>query len=124
MPLRLRDLDILGHLNQAVYHELLEDARMGLLAKVLGGMHDHTAWVLVRVELDYRTEVRKDHEAVDVVARIEAVGGKSLKMAHEVLLPDGTVAASGRAVVVAWDGEARTSREITPSEREALQAAA
>jgi acyl-CoA thioester hydrolase len=117
--LRWRDMDMLGHLNQAVYHELLEEGRAALFAS-LGGMS--FPFVLVRVELDYRREVRRDHGTVEVVVRIERVGGKSITLAHDIVLPDGTVAASGRSVLVAWDPQARGSRGLSDDERAALTA--
>ena len=68
IALRWRDMDMLGHLNQSVYHELLEEARAALFAPLFeqGGW----SFVLVRVELDHRREVRRDHGHVDVVARV------------------------------------------------------
>lgn len=116
--LRWRDLDMLGHLNQAVYHELLEEARGALIA----GLGEHFAFVLVRVELDYRREVRHSDKDVTVTARVERVGTKSLTVAQEVVLADGTVAAAGTSVLVAWDPHARSSRELTDAERAALEA--
>jgi acyl-CoA thioester hydrolase len=118
---RWRDLDMLGHLNQAVYHEFLEEARSALFTRL-----DHSgdfAFVLARVELDYRHEVRRDHEAVDVTARVTRIGTKSLTVDHEVLLPDGTLAAEGRSILVAWDRRTRGSRAFSPEERERLGAA-
>jgi acyl-CoA thioester hydrolase len=115
--LRWRDMDMLGHLNQAVYHELLEEGRGALFAS-LGGMS--FPFVLVRVELDYRHEVRRDHGTVEVLTRVERVGGKSVTLAQEMLLPDGTVAAAGSSVLVAWDPQARGSRELSDDERAAL----
>lgn len=115
---------MLGHLNQAVYHELLEEARGALLLDLAGGETVHHTYVLARVELDYRTEVRKDHGQVEVVVRVGRVGGKSLTLEHDVLLPDGTVAATGRTVLVGWDMEGRCARELSPQERERLGASA
>ena len=57
-----------------------------------------------------------------MVARVDRVGTKSLTVSHEVLLPDGTVAATGSSVFVAWDVEARGSRALTDAERAALEA--
>lgn len=115
--LRWRDMDMLGHLNQAVYHELLEEGRGALFAS-LGGVS--FPFVLVRVELDYRREVRRDHGTVDILTRVERVGSKSVALAQQVALPDGTVAADGTSVLVAWDPHARGSRELTDAERAAL----
>lgn len=120
IEIRWTDLDMLGHLNQAVYHEYLEEAR-GALLEQLGVLGDF-AFVLVRVELDYRHEVRKDHGHVEVLVRVEAVGRTSITVRNTILLPDATVAAEGIAVLVAWDTERRTKRELTPDEREGLEA--
>lgn len=123
VQLRWRDMDMLGHLNQAVYHELLEEARAELLSGVARDAGEaYGTWVLVRVELDYRHEVRKDHGEVEVVVRAGDVGRTSAVFEHEVLLPDGTVAASGRTVMVGWDARARGKRELTQPERSALGA--
>lgn len=123
LPLRWRDMDMLGHLNQAVYHELLEEARGALLLELAGGSGVvHHTYVLARVELDYRHEVRKDHGTVDVVVRVGRVGTKSMTLDHEVLLPDGTVAASGSTVLVGWDMKARGARVLGDDERARLGA--
>lgn len=119
IEIRWTDLDMLGHLNQAVYHEYLEEAR-GALFEQLGMLGDF-AFVLARVELDYRHEVRKDHGHVDVLVRPERVGRTSVTVRNTVLLPDGTVAADGTAVLVAWDARARTKRDLTPAERAGLE---
>jgi acyl-CoA thioester hydrolase len=127
VQLRWRDMDMLGHLNQSVYHELLEEGRAGLMSEIArraGNSHHHGVFVLVHVDLDYHTEVRKDHGHVEVVVRLAHVGNTSLRMEHEVRLPDGTVAASGTTIVVAWDPVKRGKREITDAERAGLTAAA
>src|SRR3712207_2962000 len=91
---RWRDLAMLGHLNQAVYHELLEEGRAALFERI-----GQAAFVLARVELDYRSEVRRDHGQVDVVVRLARIGTKSVTVEHDIVLPDGTVAASGTSVL-------------------------
>jgi acyl-CoA thioester hydrolase len=120
VPLRWRDMDMLGHLNQAVYHELLEEARGAMLAGLPGDGEPHQTFVLARVELDYRHEVRRDHGSVEIVVRVGRVGAKSVTLEHDVLLPDGTLAATGVTVLVGWDARARGARELSAAEREAL----
>jgi acyl-CoA thioester hydrolase len=119
IPVRWRDLDMLGHLNQSVYHEFLEEGRAELLARLHRSGRGF-AFVLARVELDYRHEVRRDHGSVDVACRIARVGTKSITVENEIVLPDGTIAAGGTSILVAWDPKARTSRALTDEEREAL----
>ncbi len=114
---------MLGHLNQSVYHELLEEGRGALIAELLrraGDDHMHAGYVLAHVDLDYHLEVRKDHGEVDIVARVSRVGTSSVELEHEVKLLDGRVAASGRTVLVAWDPATRTKRPLSDGERAAL----
>jgi acyl-CoA thioester hydrolase len=118
IAIRRRDIDTLGHLNQAVYHELLEEGRMALVER-LGVLGED--FVLARVELDYRNEIRLDDGTIDVVTRPARVGRSSVAFDHEILLPDGRVAAEGQSIVVAWDPAARGSRVLTDEERARLQ---
>jgi acyl-CoA thioester hydrolase len=116
-------MDMLGHLNQSVYHELLEEGRAALMTEIVrrvGGDHAHGSFVLVHVDLDYHAEVRKDHGEVEIVVRVAQVGRSSLGLEHEIRLPDGTVAASGKTVLVAWDPVTRGKRALTEAELTAL----
>ena len=119
ISLRWRDMDMLGHLNQAVYHELLEEGRGALFAS-LGG----AAWfpfVLVRVELDYRSEVRHDHEH----GRGRRARRAGRHQERDAGPRDRAARRHGRGeraarVIVAWDPQARGSRALTEGERAAL----
>ena len=119
IEVRWRDLDMLGHLNQAVYHEFLEEGRGALMAKV-AERDAGFLFVMARVELDYKTEVRRDHGHVVVVTSVDSVGSSSVVVANRIELPDGTVAADGISVLVAWDPKARGKRVITDEQRAAL----
>ena len=119
IPIRWRDLDLLGHVNQSVYHEILEEGRGALFTRL---EEDSFPFVLVHVEIDYRTEVRRDHGYVEVVSRVGKVGSKSVTLEERIELPDGTVAAEASSVLVAWDPHERTSRGLSEREREALTA--
>lgn len=123
VQLRWRDMDMLGHLNQSVYHELLEEGRIALIVDLMGrvgGERVEGGYVVAHVDLDYHAEVRKDHEEVDVVVRVARVGTSSIELDHELRLPDGRLAASGKSILVAWDLAARTKRALSEAERTAL----
>jgi acyl-CoA thioester hydrolase len=114
---------MLGHLNQSVYHEMLEEGRIALIAELMrraGNDHRHGGFVLAHVDLDHRAEVRKDHGEVDVVMRLTHVGTSSIQIEHDVRLLDGTIAASGKSVLVAWDPATRAKRTLSEAERAAL----
>jgi acyl-CoA thioester hydrolase len=115
-------MDMLGHLNQSVYHELLEEGRGALMIDLArrAGDGTHGGFVLAHVDLDYHREVRKDHREVEIAVRLSRVGRSSIELEHEIKLPDGQVAASGKTVLVAWDPARRGKRELTDAERAVL----
>jgi acyl-CoA thioester hydrolase len=118
---RWPDFDALGHLNHAVYHVYLDEARDDALRRTVG---DFAAWpnVLVHASIDYRREIALGVREVVLRTEITSIGGSSVRFAQTVLGPDGEVAAEAEAVLVAWDPETRGSRAITPGERRALGA--
>jgi acyl-CoA thioester hydrolase len=115
VALRWHDLDMRGHVNQVTYHEFMEEGRAVLL-EPLGDFK----FVLARVEMNFRHEVRRTDDVVDIVMQVTATGRSSITVEHQVLLPDGTVAADGRSILVAWDEPSRGPRPLTDAERAAL----
>jgi acyl-CoA thioester hydrolase len=116
---RWPDFDAVGHVNQAVYHVYLDEARDDALQKTVG---DFSAWpnVVAHTSIDYRQEIARGVREVIVRTQIAEVGRSSVRFKQTVSTPDGEVAAEAEAVLVAWDPEARRSREITQTERERL----
>ena len=91
---RFRDCDAMGHVNNAVYSTYLEEARIG----VLGDLID---FILARVEIDFRAELR-DGEDVEVRTRCSRIGTKSFDLEH-VVSAEGRVVAEARSVLVSYD---------------------
>jgi acyl-CoA thioester hydrolase len=113
---RWTDFDALGHITHAAYPVYLDEARDRFLTGAVGPF-DEFGWVVAHVSIDYKREIRHPAEEVVVRTRVAELGRTSLTFEHEVLAPDGEVAATGRAVLVAWDAEARASRPISDDER-------
>jgi len=120
LPLRHRDMDALGHVNQAVYHELFEEVRAAFFRRALPDQ-PFTGYVLAHVECDYRREVRIEDRRLTGECRAARVGRSSVELENRLLLADGEVAVEGRAVLVAWDEDSRRARPLTDAERTALQ---
>ena len=108
---RFRDCDSLGHVNNAVYSTYLEQARMGML-------RDLSEFILARVEIDFRAELRAGEE-VEVLSRCSRMGTKSFDLEHE-LRADGRVVAEARSVLVAYDYELGRSVEVPDAVRARL----
>jgi len=116
---RWPDFDALGHLNHAVYHVYLDEARDEALRNTVG---DFDAWpnVVVHASIDYRREVALGVREIIVRTQIAEVGRSSVRFEQAIVTPDGELAAEAEAVLVAWNPETRRSREITPEERQRL----
>lgn len=119
VQLRHRDVDQLGHVNQAIYHVLLEEVRAAFVRESLPDL-PFTGYVLARSELDYRSEVRIEDRYVIGEAYVSRLGRSSITVENRLLKPDGTVAVEGRAILVAWDEAKRQARPLTDDERERL----
>jgi acyl-CoA thioester hydrolase len=118
---RWPDFDALGHLNHAVYHVYLDEARDEALRNTVG---DFNAWpnVVVHASIDYRREVALGVREIIVHTQIAEVRRSSVRFEQTIVTPDGELAAEAEAVLVAWNPETRRSREITPEERQRLRA--
>ena len=120
IEIRWRDVDNYGHVNNAVYLTYLEEVRDEWLANTL--RDDDAVWdyVIARVEIDFRHEVRQADDEVVATCRLERIGTSSVRTREQVRTVAGRVAAEASAVLVARDREAGTSRRIAPAERAAF----
>ena len=121
IEIRWRDLDALGHVNNAVYATYLEEVRDGLLRQALDGVGDPWEWVLARVAIDFRRELKLQDEAVVAWCEIARVGTSSVTLREGVRAEAGWIAAEAEAVVVAWNRESGGSRPLTGAERTSFE---
>ena len=108
---RFRDVDAMGHVNNAVYSTYLEQARIG----ILGGLEP---FILARVEIDFRAPLH-DGAEVEVRSRCPHVGTKSFELQHEIWSSDRLVA-EAKSVLVGYDYERQQSVSITDDLRRTL----
>jgi acyl-CoA thioester hydrolase len=117
VDVRWRDVDALGHVNHAVFLTYLEEGRDAFYARVLGG---DPIYVVVRIELDLRAEVRYSDRRVTVRIEPERLGTTSLTTRETILTASGDVAAEARVVSVRWDAARRTPVPFTEADRAQL----
>jgi len=117
---RYPDLDVNGHVNQAVYLSYLEQARTKYWADVIGIRHDRTPVAVVRQEIEYEAPIRIDQE-VTVAQRITELGRTSMQIEYEVRA-DETVAATAEVVLLALDRESQEAIPIPPEWRGPIEA--
>jgi acyl-CoA thioester hydrolase len=119
VPVRFSDLDPVGHVNQSVYATFLEETRADYWADVVGESFAGIEAAQVHLEIDFRRELGMDHD-VEVAQRVSEMGESSLTFEYE-LRADGEVAATARAVLVAFDTDERTSKPIPDDIRERIE---
>jgi acyl-CoA thioester hydrolase len=121
IEIRWNDLDVYGHVNNAIYLTYLEEARDEWLGGNLGNPDDVWNWVLVHVEIDYRRELSLSDDVVVATCRLDRVGNSSVTTLEEVRTLDGQLSAEARAVLVARDRDSGRSRPLTAQERAAFR---
>lgn len=110
IQVRFKDIDALGHVNNANHITYFEIVRTAYFKQVVGGEIDwrRQGIILARTEIDYLCPVFADEE-VRVFARVAAFGTSSFTMKYliEKGTGDGTAAvANGVSVQVCYDYEA------------------
>ncbi len=116
VDVRWRDVDALGHVNHAVFLTYLEEGRDAFFAQTFG----EPDYVVARVEIDLRAEVRYPERRVTVRLEVERLGTTSLTTHETVLTQAGEVAAEARVVTVRWDRRARKPVPFSEAERTRL----
>lgn len=122
IPIRWRDMDAYGHVNNAVYLNYLEECRDAWVEQVLGPVVESTwHFVLARVAIDFRSELTQDDAEVRVRCRLETIGRSSIRTREEIVKADGALAAEAESVIVPREPERGSSRPLTAVERAALE---
>jgi acyl-CoA thioester hydrolase len=121
IEIRWRDVDAYSHVNNAVYATYLEECRDEWLERALGDTADLWDYVLARVAIDFRRELRLEDEAVLVSCRLDRIGTSSLTLREEIRTRGGELAAEAEAVLVARDRQSGSSRPLTDAERAAFE---
>ena len=98
---RFRDLDGMGHVNNAVFLTYLEQARLAWFGTGDGFALDDV--ILARTEVDFRSPLQVGEE-VEIGVRPIRVGTKSFDLEYE-LRAGGRLVARAKSVLVGYDYE-------------------
>jgi len=101
------------HVNHVVFLTYLEEGRDAFYAQVLGDPY----YVVVRLEIDLRAEVRHEDRRVTVRVEAERVGTTSMTTRETIIGPGGETVAQARAVTVRWDPDKREPVPFSDEER-------
>jgi acyl-CoA thioester hydrolase len=117
VDVRWRDVDALGHVNHAVFLTYLEEGRDAFFAQILGS---DPVYVVVRLEVDLRAEVRYGERRATVRIEAERLGTTSLTTRETIRTPSKEVVAEARVVTVRWDADHRKPIPFSAAERTRL----
>ncbi|WP_026421960.1 acyl-CoA thioesterase [Actinokineospora inagensis] len=120
IPVRSYELDALGHLNHAVYHQYAEVARVEGFAAA-GCSWDtliaaRTAPVLLSSTIDFRRELRTG-DTVDVDLTVKFSSGKTFNADSTITRLDGTTSAEITCLLGVMD---LTTRRLLPDPQSVL----
>jgi acyl-CoA thioester hydrolase len=124
IAVRFRDLDVFGHVNNAVILTYTETARVHYLVK-LDIRPTRTSWrdiafILAHISCDFRKQIFHG-QRVEVGSRVTKIGQKSLRMEHRVEA-DGELAAEVVDVLVHYNYPANQSIPVSAEIRAKITA--
>lgn len=117
---RYRDVDAVGHVNNAVYATYLEQVRIQYVEGVLGESTVDLDVAIANLTIDYERPIYLG-ETVTVRLRVSDVGTSSIHMEYEILA-DGERAATASTVMVPFDPDTGSSRPISEEWRDRIEA--
>ncbi|NGM71060.1 acyl-CoA thioesterase [Natronolimnobius sp. AArcel1] len=122
IDVRLRDIDFMGHVNNATYATYLEQAREAYFRDVLGVSLTEVGTVLARLEIDYTRPIDAD-AAVTVALGVPELGTSSIPIEYEIRTND-EQAATAKTVQVLVDETTDSSKPLPEQWRERIDVTA
>lgn len=122
IEVRFRDLDAIGHVNNAVYFTYFEESRKHFSKKVLGVSDiSDFKFIMAHIQCDFITSIRfNDHVILQMW--VKDIGTKSFSFEYRLVdfYDEAKVYATGESIQVCYDYEKNRSIEIPAKMRERL----
>lgn len=118
---RFKDIDPYNHVSNAIYPDLIMEARIRMYR--LMGLDERAAGhqVVVRQEVTYREPIEYGMEPLTIVTWVSEIGRTSYTVDFRIL-DRSRLAADARTVMVCFDEQSGRSREIPGEFRRVLEA--
>ena len=115
-----RELDGLGHVNNAVYLSYFESAKVAYFRDVVGVTEIEELGIVAEAKVAFRSPAFFG-ETLAVGVRVSRIGTKSLEFEFQVEGPDGRLVAEGSSVHVTFDYARREPIPVPASWREKIE---
>jgi acyl-CoA thioester hydrolase len=118
---RFRDVDVLGHVNNATYFTYMESARTEFWLKVFGGQDLYDLnFIVVHAECDFKRPAHFGDE-IEVSLRTSTIGNSSFVWDYEIRnAKSSELFAAGKTIQVYYDHKEKKSRPVPQEVREKL----
>jgi acyl-CoA thioester hydrolase len=116
---RYSDLDPQGHVNNVVFLDYLQEARIRVFTQVNYAKIMNVSQVMVHQSIDFRRPIFYSTEPLIIETWVSSVGNTSYRMKYRILTEAGEVAAEAESVMVCFDND--KAIPIPDSLRSALQ---
>ncbi|UJA20826.1 acyl-CoA thioesterase [Thermoleophilia bacterium SCSIO 60948] len=120
MRIRWADIDLLGHVNNAIALVYLDEGRDAFFKA-----HEFArqGYVVVRCEVDFRAEMTLADRDIWIACEALRIGESSVRTREVIRNSAGEALVEAEVVSVLWDPEARGKRAVSDDERRRLEAA-
>lgn len=118
---RFSDLDPLGHVNNVVFHDYLQEARMGLVRDIGLVRNDDFAQVVVKQEITHRKPLLLAPEPILIDTWVARLGNSSYTLAYRIRDEVGEIAAEASSVMAIVDPGSGRPIRMSPELRSLLR---
>ena len=128
IQVRFKDLDMMGHVNNANYFTYVEYARLKYLDHVVGedtDWHFQKGLIMAHFDIDYRRAISYE-DNIYVYTRCSRLGSKSFDLSWKMTKSRSNydseeTVAEGKAVIACYDYDLQKTKEIPGDRRKLLE---
>lgn len=123
-PLQLRffDADQFGHINNSIYFQYYDTAKMDYFEKLGVPFDNRHVTVTAHIDADFMQQVYTSDSNIEVQSAVTHIGHKSFIFVQRLVdSATGEIKCIGRSVIVAFDLEKNESVEMWPEWVEAIK---
>jgi len=113
LPVQFRDIDVMGHVNNATYLQYMETARVELVRK-LGQVREgfRPDFIIASARVEFKKPIT-DERRITVSVWVSRIGDRSWDLDYSIRGPRRADYAIGRTTQVAYDYKTRTAVQIS-----------
>lgn len=122
VQLRFADVDMFGHVNNAVYIQFLDMGKLLYFKQFMGGRFEHepTVPVVANINVNYLEPTHID-DRIEVLTAVTAIGESSLVLEQNIVAADGHVKCTARTVMVNIDVKSGVPTPLSDKWRRAFE---